>query len=172
MMQVRRMPVAMRFLSLNKFLMQVRGPFIEASPAMSAKIVKVKHTTNLSGAATIVPSMIMLRKPKKVARKNAMPACTQFLSLPRKLKILSHPCGSGSDLPKTNYLAFASFAPMPSEADSFGALAAVGSLPIEVYAYASFSLSLTVWPSRSGSDDIFIYSCYFAFDFSIIFYLN
>ena len=64
----------MRFLSTNNFFMYVRGPAIEARPAIRAKMAKVKQTTNLSGAAAIVPSMIKLKNPKNPARKNAIPA--------------------------------------------------------------------------------------------------
>jgi len=70
--------------------------------------------------------MMKERKAKKPVKMKPMPACTRFLSLGRQLKTESHPCGSGSDLPRTKAFAFASFAPIPSLTyDSFGWLAAV-----------------------------------------------
>ena len=129
-MQVSKMIEATKFLPTNRFLMQERGPFKQAKEAIAAKIVNVKHTTNLSGEATMVPSMIALSKPKNAVRKNATPAWTQFLSLPRKLNMLNQPCGSGCDLPKTNAFAAASFPPIPLD-DGGGQFAAVGSFVIE-----------------------------------------
>ena len=92
--------------------------------------------TNLSGDITAAPVVIMkiVRKPKKADSMKEMPACIQFLSFGRQLKILSHPCGSGSDRPKTNAFALVSFAPMPSLKDDsyFGIFAAVYWLYSEV----------------------------------------
>jgi len=78
----------------------------------------------LSGAATMVPSMSILRKVKNPHRRNAIPAWTKFLSAGRQLKTDRTPCGSGSDLPSTKAFADASFDPIPPE-DSFGLFAAV-----------------------------------------------
>ncbi len=68
-------------------------------------IAKVKHITNLAGIIMISGAINTHRKIKNAAIPNAMSAPIKCLLLGRKLKIDSHPCGSGSGRPITKFLA-------------------------------------------------------------------
>ena len=96
---------AIRFLSRNRFLTYIRGPLRNAIAMRSEQTVKVKQSTNFSGAKTIAPSINTLKNPKRAPTANAMPAYMQLLSLLRQLNILSHPYGSGSLRPSTKFFA-------------------------------------------------------------------
>ena len=63
---------AYKFLSMNRFLIYMRGPFKKAKPVKIANIVNVNMRTNLSGDRTIIVSIIKLRNPKKTATTKEM----------------------------------------------------------------------------------------------------
>lgn len=99
---------AYRFFAKKSFLTYMRGPLANAIPTKRLNIAKVKHMTNLDGITTIVGRRKKHISKKNAATANAMVELMIDLSLERKLKIESHPCGSGSGLPNTKFLAYAS----------------------------------------------------------------
>lgn len=65
---------AYKFLSMNRFLIYVRGPFKKAKPVKIANIVNVNIRTNLSGDRTIIVNIIKLRNPNMMATMKEMTA--------------------------------------------------------------------------------------------------
>ena len=66
----------------------------------------VKHMTNFAGIKTMEGNKKIHISKKKAAIEKEITAYKYDLSFPRKLKIESHPCGSGSGRPSTKFLAW------------------------------------------------------------------
>lgn len=92
---------AYRFLARKSFLTYIRGPLAKAIPIKRLSIAKVKHITNLDGITTMEGNRKKHISRKNAATANAIVELMIDLSLERKLKIESQPCGSGSGLPST-----------------------------------------------------------------------
>ena len=109
---------------MNNFLTYDLGPLRKASPAIAKMHEIEKHVVNLAGATTIAPNSRTAKNMKKPAAPRQTAPHIKLLSLLMKLKIESHPCGSGSLRPMTNSFAFVNPPLIASRAD-FGYSAGV-----------------------------------------------
>ena len=96
---------ATKFFAIKSFFMYNLGPLQQAIAAISDTIANVKHIENLAGIKAIegIRNTHIIKKNAAIPTQISAPI--QLTSFGKKLNIDSHPCGSGSGLPSTKFLA-------------------------------------------------------------------